>query len=131
MWGSAEVSASPWQGSRVNALRNSVSEQMHGGVLEVLISLSAVLSSRPGNKVLWQPYRQCAKEHEVGEMGSDSTTNACKCVYDRAAHTEICEHRRHTAGQAHIYTEMPHTSVGTGACWGHIVHLREGRVYRA
>lgn len=79
------VTASRWQGSRVNALMNCGCEQTHGWVLAVLISLSAALLGRPGAKVLWQPYHQCADENAADEMGSVSNTNVCKCAYDRVA----------------------------------------------
>lgn len=52
------VTASRWQGNCVNAVMNCGCEQMHEGVLAVVISLSAVLLGRPGDKVLWQPYQQ-------------------------------------------------------------------------
>lgn len=64
------------------------------------------------------------EENAAGEMGSVSNT-VCERVYHRLASAEMCEHRRCMAGWAYIYLEMPCTNVGTCACWGYPVHLRE------
>lgn len=68
------------------------SKQMQGGLLAVLISLSAVLLDRRGDKVLWQPYHQHAEETQLVKWAASVTQiHVQACVCDKGASADMSE----------------------------------------